>query len=62
MENNFEFLETALKRLEQRILENARDNLEITLEELRQLTEIGRIQRAIERKRSQFNYWQSGSG
>ena len=56
MGNNFEFLETALKRLEQRILENARDNLEITLEELRQLTEIGRIQRVIERKRSQFNY------
>ena len=56
MGNNFEFLETALKRLEQRILENARDNLEITLGELRQLTEIGRIQRAIERKRSQFNY------
>ena len=49
-------METALKRLEQRILENAHDNLEITLEELRQLTEIGRIQRAIERKKSQFNY------
>jgi len=56
MGNNFEFLEIVLKKLEQRILENAYDNLEITLEELRQLTEIGRIQRAIERKRSQFNY------
>ena len=56
MGNNFEFLETALRKLEQRILENTQDNLEITLEELRQLTEIGRIQRAIERKRSQFNY------
>ena len=56
MGNNFEFLEIALKRLKQRILENTCDNLEITLKELRQLIEIGRIQRAIERKRSQFNY------
>ena len=56
MGNNFEFLETVLEKLEQRILENACNNLEIILEELRQLTEIGRIQRAIERKRSQFNY------
>ena len=56
MNNNFEFLEEELKRLEQRILENTRDNLEITLKELRLLIEISKIQNAIQRKRLQFNY------
>ena len=63
MVQNYEFLENAAINFEKRILERARDNLEITLQDLRDLVEIGRILSAIEKKRleTKFNNLKTGS-
>jgi len=56
MVRNYEFIEKAAIEFEKRILERSRDNLEITLQDLKSLVEIGRILSAIEKKRLQNNF------
>ena len=56
MVRNYKFIETAAIGFEKRILERSRDNLEITLQDLKSLVEIGRILSAIEKKRLQNNF------
>ena len=56
MIRNYEFVENAAIEFEKRILERSRDNLEITLQDLKSLVKIERILSAIEKKRLQNNF------
>ena len=56
MVKNYEFIETAAIEFEKRILERSRESLEITLQDLKSLVEIGKILSAIEKKKLQYDF------
>ena len=56
MVRNYEFVGNTAIKFEKWILERSRENLEITLQDLKSLVEIGRILLTIEKKRLQNNF------